>query len=210
MANPDYTMQPSAFSAAVASTSVAIDQHPVLIVDSDAHWATAIETRVNQHARLSVVAVTGAAPQAFQLLKRQDVAAIVLSVELDGMTGIAALPELLALSPNCQVILLSRAADSSELASRFDVFGAVSKYKAERDFDGMINRLAECLDHPDRAAAQRRTGPDRRFEQDWQQVTSQRRSGERREVDLGYIPENEEATPPAMWSQDPPPEKGFY
>ncbi|MEE9413636.1 MAG: response regulator [Acidimicrobiales bacterium] len=210
MANLDQTVQNSAFSSAVGTETIAIEQHPVLIVDNDAQWATAIETRVNQHPRLVVMAVTGTASQAFELLERAHVSAIILTVELNGMTGIAALPEIRAINPHCEVILLSRAADSSELASRFNVFGAVSKYSAERDFDGMIGRLAEQLDHPNSDKDQRRTGPDRRLVQDWQQVTSQRRQAERRELDLGFAPELDEPQPPAVWDQDLPPEKGFY
>jgi DNA-binding NarL/FixJ family response regulator len=210
MANLDQTMQNSAFSSAVGTGTIAIEQHPVLIVDNDAQWATAIETRVNQHPRLVVMAVTGAAPQAFELLEREHINAVILTVELDGMSGIAALPEIRAIAPHCEIILLSRAADSSELASRFNVFGAVSKYSAERDFDGMIGRLADQLDHPANEAEQRRAGPERRIAQDWQQVTSQRRQTERRELDLGFAPAQAEPQPPAVWDQDPPPEKGFY
>lgn len=199
----------SAFTEAIGPVNTR--PHRVLIVDSDPRWATAVEKRVDAHPRFEVVAVTGSAAHGADLIEQYAPAAIMLSAELSGMSGIDALAIFQRLDSECEIVLLSQGNNARELASRFGVFGSVSKFRAAEEFDGIVNRLATFLDQPNRPEKQRRTGEDRRKAQDWNKVTSERRQAERRNEDVGYIERPEDARPPVMWDgQQQPPAKGFY
>ncbi len=196
--NASATPQPSAFVeglGAISTTSL----HKVLIIDSDPRWATAVENRVNAHERFEVAAVAGMVGHGIELLERLEPSAIMLAVELVGTSGIEAIPIIRRVNPDCEIVLLSQGANARELASQFGVFGSVSKFRAAEEFDGIVSRLATFLDSPATKGKQRRTGEDRRKQQDWSKVTSERRKTERRVKDTGFVPRETDAIPPEAW-----------
>lgn len=210
--NPQPQIMPSAFIEGVGEIATN-GQHDVLVVDSDPRWATAIEKRVTAHQRFEVVAVTGMVAHAVDLLERFQPSAIMLAVELSGTSGLEAIPIFRRIDPDCEIILLSQGSNARELASQFGCFGSVSKFRAAQEFDGVVNRLATFLDQPPTDAKQRRTGEDRRQEQEWNKVTSERRNNERRIEDTGHVPLETDSLPPETWAFGDgidPPEKGFY
>lgn len=186
--------------------------HGVLIVDSDPRWATAIENRITAHPRFEVAAVAGMVGHGVELLEKLQPSAVMLAVELMGTSGLEAIPIIRRIDPTCEIVLLSQGANARELASHFKVFGSVSKFRAAQEFDGVINRLATSLDQPAKGEKQRRTGEERRKKQEWNKVTSERRSEERRLDNVGYIPRESDALPPDNWagSDQPPPKQSFY
>ncbi len=200
MALREQPLQTSAFVQGVGEVTTDPVLHGVLVVDADPRWATAVENRVKHHPSFKVLAVTGTASNAFALIEQLTPSAIVLAVELSGTSGFDALPTIRRLAPQAEVILFSQATDARELAGHFDVFGSLSKFNAAQEFDGALDRLAEFLALPAESRNQRRTGVDRRRRQDWNKVTSERRSSERRVENLGFAPEGaEQAAPPQSW-----------
>lgn len=94
---------PNAAARAIRKTTV----RRVLIVD-DSAVARAVMTRaLQQDASLAVVGAVASAPAALDFLRRERVDAIVLDIEMPGVTGLVALPELMIAGQGAKVLIVS-------------------------------------------------------------------------------------------------------
>lgn len=79
----------------------------VMLVDDSAVVRGLFDRALNADPGIEVVGSAGSADIALNLLKKTQVDVILLDVEMPGMTGIEALPQLLKLSPTSRIIMSS-------------------------------------------------------------------------------------------------------
>lgn len=97
----------------------------VLIVDDSAVARAALEQIIESDAHLSVAAAVSGALPAIDWLKRNRVDVVLLDLEMPGMNGLAALPELLAAGRGAQVLIVSSTArEGAEATLRALALGA--------------------------------------------------------------------------------------
>jgi two-component system chemotaxis response regulator CheB len=83
-----------------------------LVVDDSVVVRTVIERILNAHGGFPVVHKTNSAEQALAFLRGQPVDLVLLDIELPGLSGLAALPEILRANPAGKVVILSGNCDA--------------------------------------------------------------------------------------------------
>lgn len=125
----------------------------VLIVDDSAVARAVLSRIVAEHPRLVLVAAVPDAPAGLRVLAAEAVDLIVLDLELPGMTGLEALPDLLAAARGARVLVVSSsAADGATATLQALALGAADTLvkpaagglagQFERDFTDKLARLA--------------------------------------------------------------------
>jgi two-component system chemotaxis response regulator CheB len=89
----------------------------VLIVDDSAVARAVLSRIVAEHPRVALAAAVADVPAALRALAAGPVDLIVLDLELPGVTGLAALPDLLAASDGARVLIVSSAAADGAAAT---------------------------------------------------------------------------------------------
>ena len=151
-----------------------------LVCDGDelgrrALWRTA-EAR-----GLDVVGEATTAVEALQMLGYQPADVVILANELQGLSGIEVVPELV--EAGRRVVLVSADVPLLDQARRAGAFAAVERGDLElleRVLDQIGTVSGQGTDER-RSGTDRRSGVDRRTAQDWSKVIRERREGERRE-----------------------------
>lgn len=120
------------------------------------------------------------APGLLQALQFDSVHLAVVENALSGTLGMDIIEELVGTEPPTQVVLVT-----SDTSLRDEALGKGAWAIAPRgDTDAMERILAEVLHYlrtgERRGGADRRSGGERRVQQDWTKVTSERRSGDDR------------------------------
>jgi DNA-binding NarL/FixJ family response regulator len=108
----------------------------------------------------------------------------ILDNDLPGQSGIDWVPELQRDHPTAAVLLIANDENIRARAMEYGAFGVV--YRSQlAELEGALRRAAAWLADPElRQPGERRTGKDRRWHQDWMQVTHERRAGgDRRQAD---------------------------
>ncbi|MET0372032.1 MAG: chemotaxis protein CheB [Sphingobium sp.] len=91
----------------LASPENQIRRVRTLVVDDSVVVRTVIERMLNGHGGFPVVHKTNSAEQALAFLRGQPVDLVLLDIELPGLSGLAALPEILRANPGGKVVILS-------------------------------------------------------------------------------------------------------
>jgi two-component system, chemotaxis family, protein-glutamate methylesterase/glutaminase len=89
----------------------------VLIVDDSVVARAVLARLLSDHADIDVVGAAGSAPAAFQILAEKRVDIILLDLEMPGIHGMAALPELIARGRGARVLIVSSACADGATAS---------------------------------------------------------------------------------------------
>jgi len=149
----------------------------VLICDSDDLARRALGQVADEHG-LGLAGEAITAVQALQLLRFTPVDVVVIAHELQGLSGLEVVPELVA--DGYRVILV--AADPLVLAQAREAgaFAAVTRGDLHTFGQVLTGLGPETVDGDRRSGAERRRGPDRRVAQDWSKVIRERRVADRR------------------------------
>ena len=126
----------------------------VLIVDDSAVARAVLSRMVCEHPRFALIAAVPNAPAALRALATSAVDLIVLDLELPGVTGLAALPDLLAGSGGARVLIVSSsAAEGAAATIQALALGAADTLvkpaagglagQFARDFTDKMTRLAD-------------------------------------------------------------------
>jgi len=152
----------------------------VLICDSDDLARRALGHVTDEHG-LGLAGEAITAVQALQLLRFTLVDVVVIAHELQGLSGLEVVPELVA--DGYRVILV--AADPLVLAQAREAgaFAAVPRGDLHTFGEVLAGLGPEAVDGDRRSGADRRRGPDRRVAQDWSKVIRERRVADRRVSD---------------------------
>jgi DNA-binding NarL/FixJ family response regulator len=151
----------------------------VVVCDSDL-WQLQAEARLLGEHGFEVVGEAENAVEAIRLAEAYRPNAVVLTHEHMGLSGLDAIIDLRALEHQPEVLLLANDGTGRDVAMERGAFDVVARGELE-DLEAAIDALAHLLrtgEH--RGSSERRDGDDRRKEQDWSQVHTQRRSGEDR------------------------------
>jgi two-component system OmpR family response regulator len=138
-----------------------------------------IVSRAVEEAGYEVITATGNGPDTIAVVTEFRPDLLVLDVDLPYLSGLDALTEIKAASPETEVLILTRDESLHDRATGSGAFGVVYKTRLT-ELAGALGRVTAFLDS-DRSPGERRTGSDRRQAQDWNKVTSERRQGDRRE-----------------------------
>jgi DNA-binding NarL/FixJ family response regulator len=119
-----------------------------------------------------------------QLVALTEPHLIVVDNDLPNRQAIEWLPEIVTAAPEAAVLLIANDQGIREAAMAGGAFGIVYKTNLH-ELSGALGRARQWLEDPDlHASGERRTGKDRRWHDDWNQVTNQRRSGgDRRQLE---------------------------
>lgn len=150
--------------------------------------ARSLVLRLADEAGFEVVGAVDKAIDAIDLAAMVHPTVVLLDQELPGMNGLEAIPEIREAEPEAEVLLITRDERLHDEAMRAGAFGVVYKSRLP-ELSGALRRVTEFIEStPERGPSERRTGKDRRQQQDWSRVTSERRSGEDRRHDDGQQP----------------------
>lgn len=154
-----------------------------IICDFDGWHRQAVAQLLEEHG-FEILGEAEFAVEALHLVEALHPTLVVITQESSGLSGLDALPELLAGDDPPEVLLLAnddRARDAARAAGAFDL-----AVKGETDLiERLLDEVRELLETGERRSrADRRSGTDRREKQDWSKVTTERRSGEDRRAEL--------------------------
>jgi DNA-binding NarL/FixJ family response regulator len=130
-----------------------------------------------RHAEFEIESETTAAADLVESIRYLTPDLIVLDNDLPWRSGIDVIPELYEAHPTSAILLVANDPGIRDHAVSVGAFGVV--YKRElSEIEGALRRARTWLSDPElRKPGERRTGRDRRIQQDWNQVTTERRSG---------------------------------
>lgn len=106
-----------AFTAALADIQGASDISRVLIVDDSVVARTALGRIVDATSRFVVVGAVGDARSALDFLSRHEVEIVLLDLEMPGVDGLTALPDLIAAGRGARVLVVSGATGKGATAT---------------------------------------------------------------------------------------------
>lgn len=137
----------------------------VMVVDDSAVVRGLITRMLEEDTGLSVVASVGNGQMALSALERQSIEVVVLDIEMPVMDGLTALPKMLQIDPDLQVIMAStltlKNADISLRALEAGAADYIPKPTSSRDISGGTDFKHELLDKVKALAARRRRLPRR-------------------------------------------------
>jgi chemotaxis response regulator CheB len=159
--------------------SVTMATTRVLVCDGDELARRAFGRTATDHG-LELVGEAQTAVEALQMLTYLPAEVVVMTNELQGLTGIEVTPELAA--TGARVIIVSSDGAALDSARRAGAFAAVPRGDLaafERALDAVtLERSADDR----RSGTDRRSGQDRRVAQEWTKVIRERRAGAERRV----------------------------
>ena len=161
------------------SQSVTMATTRVLVCDGDELARRAFGRTATDHG-LELVGEAHTAVEVLQMLTYLPADVVVMTNELQGLTGIEVTPELAA--TGVRVIIVSSDSAALDTALRAGAFAAVPRGDLGA-FEQAIDAVSLDRSEDDRrSGTDRRTGPDRRVAQEWTKVIRERRSGQERRV----------------------------
>jgi len=145
--------------------TVSSDPVRVMVVDDSAVVRGLLTRMLEEDSSLSVVASVGNGQMALSALERQSIEVVVLDIEMPVMDGLTALPKMLQIDPDLQVIMAStltmKNADISLRALEAGAADYIPKPTSSRDISGGSDFKHELLDKVKALAARRRRLPRR-------------------------------------------------
>lgn len=137
----------------------------VMVVDDSAVVRGLVTRMLEEDPSFSVVASVGNGQMAINALERQSIEVVVLDIEMPVMDGLTALPKMLQIDPDLQVIMAStltlKNADISLRALEAGAADYIPKPTSSRDISGGTDFKHELLDKVKALAARRRRLPRR-------------------------------------------------
>jgi CheY-like chemotaxis protein len=121
------------------------------------------------------------AVQALQLLRFTPVDLVVLAHELQGLSGLDVVPELVA--DGYRVILVSADSWVLEQARAAGAYATIIRGDLQTFAQALSGLGLQAVEGERRSGTDRRQGVDRRVAQDWSKVIRERRVGDRRVAD---------------------------
>jgi len=159
------------------SHSVTMATTRVLVCDGDELARRAFGRTAADHG-LELVGEAQTAVEVLQMLTYLPAEVVVLTNELQGLTGIEVTPELAA--AGVRVVIVSSDSAALDSARRAGAFAAVPRGDLAA-FERAIDAVSlERSEDDRRSGTDRRAGHDRRVAQEWGKVIRERRSGEDR------------------------------
>jgi len=149
----------------------------VLVCDGDELARRALGRVAADHG-LEVSGEAATAVQALQLLRHSPADVVVITHELQGLSGLEVTPELVA--DGYRVVLVSADPWVLDQARTAGAFGAVRRGDLESFAQVLSGMGTVAAPGERRSGAERRSNPDRRVAQDWSKVIRERRVAERR------------------------------
>jgi len=147
-----------------------------LICDHDP-WSARASRALLEEAGFEVVGEAPNAVEAIRLTPILQPTFVLIALEQSGLSGLEALPDLLAGDDPPEVVLVANDDSAREVAKRAGAFELVVKGEAEM-LERLLEEIRELLETGERRKSRdRRSGDERRKEQDWSKVTHERRSG---------------------------------
>ncbi|HVI49850.1 MAG TPA: chemotaxis response regulator protein-glutamate methylesterase [Candidatus Sulfotelmatobacter sp.] len=147
------------------SRSGSNDPVRVMVVDDSAVVRGLITRMLEEDTGLSVVASVGNGQMALSALERQSIEVVVLDIEMPVMDGLTALPKMLQIDPDLQVIMAStltlKNADISLRAMEAGAADYIPKPTSSREISGGQDFKHELLEKVKALAARRRRLPRR-------------------------------------------------
>ncbi len=159
------------------SQSVTMATTRVLVCDGDELARRAFGRTATDHG-LELVGEAQTAVEALQMLTYLPAEVVVLTNELQGLTGIEVTPELAA--SGVRVVIVSSDPAALESARRAGAFAAVPRGDLAAFEQAMDAVTLDRSEDDRRSGTDRRSGADRRVAQEWSKVIRERRSGEDR------------------------------
>ena len=117
----------------------------IVVVDDAAEVRTLVRTRIRHSGRLALVAEGGDGAEAVGLARRYQPDLMLLDVSMPGMDGLAALPDVLAVSPATKVVLFS-GFEEEGLVERARQLGAAAFVTKSVPIEDLVDRLLAVLD----------------------------------------------------------------
>ena len=137
----------------------------VMVVDDSAVVRGLVTRMLEEDPSFSVVASVGNGQMALNALERQSIEVVVLDIEMPVMDGLTALPKMLQIDPDLQIIMAStltlKNADISLRALEAGAADYIPKPTSSRDISGGSDFKHELLDKVKALAARRRRLPRR-------------------------------------------------
>jgi two-component system, chemotaxis family, protein-glutamate methylesterase/glutaminase len=144
----------------------AADPVRVMVVDDSAVVRGLVTRMLEEDPGFSVVASVGNGQLALAALERHDIEVVVLDIEMPVMDGLTALPKMLQIDPELQIIMAStltlKNADISLRALEAGAAEYIPKPTSSREMTGANDFKRELMDKVRALAAARRRGPRRR------------------------------------------------
>jgi two-component system chemotaxis response regulator CheB len=136
-----------------------------MVVDDSAVVRGLVTRMLEEDPSFSVVASVGNGQMALNALERQSIEVVVLDIEMPVMDGLTALPKMLQIDPDLQIIMAStltlKNADISLRALEAGAADYIPKPTSSRDISGGSDFKHELLDKVKALAARRRRLPRR-------------------------------------------------
>ncbi len=129
------------------------------------------------HGGYELVGEVSSGPDALELSRLVAPDLVVIDDLLTGRRGVDWIPDLLDEHPTAAVLLIANDPGIRDRAMAEGAFGVIYR-TALSELEGALRRARAWLEDPElRQPGERRTGRDRRHDQDWTKVTSERRAG---------------------------------
>lgn len=117
----------------------------VLIVDDSVVARTVMARLIEANGRFSVVSGVANAGAALQFLQRETVDFILLDIEMPGVDGLTALPDLLVAGKGAKVVIVSSSADEGGAAAIQALALGAAETLVKPGASGMANRFGTAL-----------------------------------------------------------------
>lgn len=124
----------------------------IVVVDDAAEVRVLVRTRIRVSGRLTLVAEGSDGAEAVALARRYRPDLMLLDVSMPGMDGLAALPDVLAVSPTTKVVLFS-GFEEEGLVERARQLGAAAFIMKSVHVEQLVDRLLGVLDRDQESGA---------------------------------------------------------
>ncbi len=124
----------------------------IVVVDDAAEVRVLVRTRIRVSGRLTLVAEGSDGAEAVALARRYRPDLMLLDVSMPGMDGLAALPDVLAVSPTTKVVLFS-GFEEEGLVERARQLGAAAFIMKSVHVEELVDRLLGVLDQDQESGA---------------------------------------------------------
>jgi CheY-like chemotaxis protein len=151
-----------------------------LVCDSDELGRRAL-TQVARDRGLTFVGEADTAVEALQMLKYLEVDVVVITNELQGLSGLEVVDELVA--GGYRVVFVAADQPALERARAAGAFAAITRGDVQAFERAVAGIGTQVVPGDRRSGVDRRTNLDRRVTQDWSKVIRERRVSERRMAD---------------------------
>lgn len=113
----------------------------VAVIDDEPAVRSLLRHRLPFEGAFVVVAEGGSGDEAIEVAKREQPDLMILDVVMPGMTGIAALPHVVAAAPHCKIILYSALEPTSRNPRSVGAHGFVNKTESYATLPTVLRQL---------------------------------------------------------------------